>query len=221
MKLHTILVLDDDLSFLDSMKLALSPKFNVYAHQNIKDAKKTLSEKPIQLAIVDYSLNDESGFDFAKWILTLTPRPPWILVTAFANKDILIESVDLDVFSVVEKPFAWEKMQSAIDRALRTDSNVKSLLVSKNIVLNLQTFEVHCAGENIRLTQTEFLILKILIEKKNQRVEREEIVQHIWGNMNVAKNTFDTHFTNLKKKLPVLRNNLRVIRGLGYVFQDH
>lgn len=221
MKLPTILVLDGDLSFLDSMKIALSPNFNVCTHHDLESAKKTLREKIVRLAIVDHSLKEENGLDLIKELQALAYKPPWILVTALANKEIVIESVDLKVFSILEKPFPWEKLQSAIDRALQTNTPAQSLLASKNITLNLQTFEVNCSGENIRLTQTEFLILKILIEKKNQRVEREEIVQNIWGNMNVAKNTFDTHFTNLKKKLPILKNNLRVIRGLGYVFQDN
>jgi two-component system phosphate regulon response regulator PhoB len=69
------------------------------------------------------------------------------------------------------------------------------------------------------LTPIEFRILKMLWNRRNTLVRRDEICTKLWGRMKVTEHTFDTHFSNMKRKIPELRNQIEVVRGQGYVLR--
>jgi DNA-binding response OmpR family regulator len=75
-----------------------------------------------------------------------------------------------------------------------------------------------CGPEKILLTDIEYRILEILIRSKNRQVSREHLQEEIWGQSLISKHTLDTHIYNLKKKSDRLKKAVRVVHGIGFIF---
>jgi DNA-binding response OmpR family regulator len=134
-----------------------------------------------------------------------------------------IKSVNLRADALLEKPVDLVDLTQTVDRllALKTESvthKADPFLRQGDLVLNFSALTVSHAEQTYQLTDTEFRILWAFVSSEGRRVSREEILTNIWGNATLSSNLFDTHLTNLKKKLPFLKTRLRAVRGLGYIY---
>lgn len=227
-QLPTILVVDDDTSFLRTVEIAFRDHGRVLTAHSPETAIRILEDQPIHVIMSDFMMGRGTGHDIARVCNSLMPRPPVILVTGFADKDLAIKSIDLKIFALLEKPVDLETLIQTLERAI-TESKQRFAAIETQIFkgastntlsLNPATREACYGADTASLTLTEFRILAVLLEKRGQRVRREDLITLIWGNLNVSRNVFDTHFSNLKRKFPSLKEKLRVVRGEGYVLKD-
>jgi DNA-binding response OmpR family regulator len=188
-----------------------------------EEAKKLFSGIAFDIVVSDYRLSRGDGLDVLREVKKLCPTTPVVLVTAFAEKDMAIKSVNLRADALLEKPVDLVDLTQTVDRllALKTESvthKADPFLRQGDLVLNFSALTVSHAEQTYQLTDTEFRILWAFVSSEGRRVSREEILTNIWGNATLSSNLFDTHLTNLKKKLPFLKTRLRAVRGLGYIY---
>jgi DNA-binding response OmpR family regulator len=232
--MRTLLLIDDDSTFLDSVSLALRSRGTILRASAYEEAKKLLSGIAFDIVISDYKMTRGDGLDVLREVKRLCPTTPVILVTAFAEKDMAIKSVNLGANGLLEKPIDLVELTKTVDRllALRAETAAAKTLsplpepLSKmepshragDLVLNSSDLTVSHEGQTYQLTDIEFRILWAFVSSEGRRVSREELLTNIWGNATLSSNLFDTHLTNLKKKLPFLKTRLRAVRGLGYIY---
>jgi len=88
-------------------------------------------------------------------------------------------------------------------------------LVFKNLSLDLENFQLSQNGSDIKVTKTEFSLLKYLIDHQGVVVQREAIMKDIFGYDNyMYDRTIDTHMKNLRKKIG--EEMIETVRGVGY-----
>jgi DNA-binding response OmpR family regulator len=81
--------------------------------------------------------------------------------------------------------------------------------------LNPATHELYCQERLISLSQREFSLISILLERPGATFSRELLEERLYGwNEEVESNTIEVHIHNLRKKLG--QNMIRTIRGVGY-----
>lgn len=144
-------------------------------------------------------------------------------MTSHATKELVIESLHLKVQRFFEKPISAETLQLALEECLHENSGLhktNQVEIAPGIHLNFQLQAVIQDDKEVQLTTTEFEILKTLWAHRNQKILRQEIIEKIWAQRNISSNNFDTQFSNLKKKVPALRDHLTVIRGKGYIYSS-
>jgi DNA-binding response OmpR family regulator len=181
-----------------------------------------LKAKEFDCVLVDYFLNDGNGHDIAGWIATNVPWCSVILISARLDKKIAVDSFSHRVFDVLEKPYSLETALTKVQAALLETKKKKEVLARKSNEawsLDRERRVFRCGADVIMLTSTEVKILDVLIVATNQVVSRDKLVQAIWGSMNVADNTLDTHLTNLRKKAPFFKTMIKGVRGVGYIFE--
>jgi two-component system phosphate regulon response regulator PhoB len=115
---------------------------------------------------------------------------------------------------MLEKPFSVVELRAHVEKFLPAENDSFG-----SLQLHEETFSVRFCGNRIVLTPIEFQILNMLWSRRNRLVLREEICAKLWGKMKVTEHTFDTHFSNMKRKIPELRNQIQVVRGQGYVLR--
>ncbi|RYZ82503.1 MAG: response regulator transcription factor [Proteobacteria bacterium] len=224
MNLPTLLLVDDDPEFISAQTAALSSHFHIFQADSVIASLDILQKKSVDCAMVDYYLNDGNGHDVARWIQQNMPWCPVVLVSAGLSKDIAVESFAHRIFDVLEKPYGIEtvlkKLSSAVSEAQKRklDSGPKVIPVAE-YALDSEKRTIRYKDDLINLTLTEVKVLEILMAAKSRVVSREHLVKSIWKSMSVADNTLDTHLTNLRKKAPFLKNVIKGIRGVGYVFE--
>lgn len=222
MRLPTLLLVDDDREFVKAQMTALSTDFHVITAEGVNTALQILQKKEVDCVVVDYYLNDGNGHDIASWVASNMPWCPVLLISARLDKKIAMDSFAHKIFDILEKPYSLDTVMEKIQAALSESRKKKaspSHHVSDSWSLDRERRVFHCAGESISLTSTEVKILDILTLAINQVVSRDQLVHSIWGSMNVADNTLDTHLTNLRKKAPFFKTMIKGIRGVGYVFE--
>lgn len=223
MSIPTLLLIDDDREFLKAQSAALAGDYNLLIAEGVSAALQILQNKEVDCVLVDYFLNDGNGHEIASWMASNVPWCPVILISARLDKKIAVDSFTHRIFDVLEKPYSLELMLSKLQLALADSKKRKELFVRKGSTdawsLDRERRVFRCGAEVIMLTSTEVKILDVLIVATNQVVSRDKLVQAIWGSMNVADNTLDTHLTNLRKKAPFFKTMIKGVRGVGYIFE--
>jgi two-component system, NtrC family, response regulator HydG len=117
----SILVVDDDISVTDSVRLLLTDAgYQVETAHNVGRATAILSENQFDLVITDLCLPDGTGIDVITRIKTETPETEVILLTGHGSLDITIEAIKLGAYYYLEKPCSPDTLQTLISRALET-----------------------------------------------------------------------------------------------------
>lgn len=216
-----VLIVDDDMLLLQALSAGLHAEFNIFTAVNLTEARARFSKEKIDLILSDYYISTETGLEFSEWIQQKNPWCPFLLMSSRFTVDILKKSFDCRVVAVVEKPATLEditgKINSELKRSKFKADEFQSALSDVNFKLDLGQRLLQYDGEIINLTQTETKILESLVLNKGNVVKRSHLVEKIWGQTHVSENTLDTHFTNLKKKAPFLREQITGIHGIGYV----
>jgi PAS domain S-box-containing protein len=118
---HKILVVDDELEFLELMKELLSSEgFEVVTAINGKDALICLNdEKPVSLIIADYRMPEMDGAEFLEKAKEISPDTPRIMVTAYQNASMMEQSINLaEVFRFLTKPIDVDKILAEVKKAI-------------------------------------------------------------------------------------------------------
>lgn len=223
MSLSTVLLIDDDREFLKAQTAALGSSYHVLTAEGVSSALNILQTKNVDCVLVDYFLNDGNGHEIASWISKHLPWCSVILISARLDKKIAVDSFSHRIFDVIEKPYSLDVVVEKLQSTLVESKKKKELFNRKETgeawSLDRERRVFRCGPEVIMLTSTEVKILDVLIVAMNQVVSRDKLVNAIWGTMNVADNTLDTHLTNLRKKAPFFKTMIKGVRGVGYIFE--
>jgi len=208
MNVAQLLLVDDDQNVLSTLAHALGDVGSVDCCDSLEEAKKLVTQKKYDLLITDYRFTGGTGHDLAR---SLRYPTPVILITGFCDKDVAIRSIDLKIVALLEKPFDAQELLQQVRKHLPS--------LEDRLHFDESTRSITLRGKKVSLTQTEYAILSYLSKKTDQPVPRSELETVIWGEKSVSKNTLDTHFYNLKNKLPELKERLLAIHGTGFVLK--
>lgn len=217
-----ILAIDDDLAFLRTLQSVLKPTAYVRVANNRNNFIEAFRAEAFDVIITDYKMNLWSGLDLIEYVQEQDRTLPIIIVSGVADKGMAIKCSNLQVHRIIEKPIQLDELHDAIQSAFSRKRKLLTVvgLTFGPLKLYEDTFIVENNLSRVRLTETEFNILKILVENVERRVDRCVFEKRLWGNNRVCEHTLDTHLFNLKRKLPLLKAFLKNIRGHGYLLSE-
>ena len=142
-KRNRILYVDDEKENLIGLRVSFSPYYEVETALDTQEAMVLLAKKEICLVLVDYKMPDIDGISFIEKVKCLYPDLVFIVVTAYAEIDVVIRALDLHcIFSFVQKPWQLNDLKFTIDKAIEMyqirveNKRLKDDLIEKNICLN-------------------------------------------------------------------------------------
>ena len=185
------------------------------------------SEQNYDIILLDIMLPEMDGFEVLKELRKRNVQTPIIMLTAKNLEIDKILGLEFGADDYVTKPFSPRELQARVKAVLRR-VNIKPGLSSETkfsfgkIAVDFQKYECFKGDENILLTTLEFDLLKFLINHKGEVVNRDLIMDEVWGTeVLVASRTVDTHILNLRKKIednPAQPKWIICVRGRGYKF---
>ena len=122
----TLLIVDDEKSTRDGLRMALEESFDCYVAADIQEAMLLLKSEPIDLMLTDLRLAGESGMDLLDQTLTLTRPPVSIMMTAYGSVDTAVEAMRRGAWNFVTKPLNLDEVELLLKRALRSRSLEKN-----------------------------------------------------------------------------------------------
>lgn len=224
-----VLIVDDEKEIADLIEVYLKNEFfSVFKFYSAKEALEYIMKNEVDLAILDLMLADGNGLDICKEIRKKYSFPV-IMLTAKDEELDKITGLALGADDYITKPFkpleliARVKAQIRRYRQYNPSNLVKNdtVLIHKDLNINIDTYECSLDGKEIQLTPTEFSILKILLEKKGNVVSAEELFKTIWKDeyFNKNNNTIPTHIRHIREKINDFLEKPKYIKtvwGVGY-----
>lgn len=210
---HRVLIIDDDSEFAEHLSLLMPAHYQVKTAYSLKQAMDQLTKYPFDSVVSDFVLAEYDGFEFLKSLHSLAQPPKIIFMTAFANKEMAISLLNHGVQGLLEKPFSVSVLTELLEKQTAGKINPAWRLEPSTRVMSTT------AGD-FELTEVEFKVVSYLLSNLGKWISREELVEQIWGKDNRSRNVLDTHLTNLKRKVPNLRDAIKVVRGRGYLLEE-
>jgi two-component system KDP operon response regulator KdpE len=220
-----VLVVDDDPQLLRAMRIALSARgYDVAVAQSGTAGLAAAQEAPTDLVIVDLGLPDMDGVTIVHAIRGWS-QAPIIVLSARLTEQSKIHALDAGADDYVTKPFAMGELLARIRAALRRASPVEQSpsVVTEAFTVDLSAKRaVTAAGDEVRLTPTEWHLLEVLVRYPDRLVTHRQLLQEVWGpRYETETNYLRVHIANLRRKLepdPSRPRYLRTDPGLGYRF---
>ncbi len=177
------------------------------------------------LILLDVMLPGINGFEVLRRVRA-KKETPVILVTARDAVMDKVSGLDAGADDYITKPFAIEELLARIRVALKRKSapaTVSRQLTVDKVTIDLDRHEVIADGNPVELTNYEFELLRILMENCNIVLDRERLINEIWGyDYDGETNVVDVYVRHLRTKIDDKYGIklIQTIRGVGYVIKE-
>ena len=211
-----ILVVEDDKKISRILKLQLERKnHEITVIENGIDALNEIDKKRdfYDLMLLDLGLPLMEGNDVCKNVRKIS-EVPIIVVSAKNNIEEKVDLLKSGASDYVTKLFDFLELDARIDINIRKEKI--SEIIYKTLKLNTENYFVYLEKTPVLLTKTEFELVKLLIENKEEIVSRDRIVEKIWG-WEASDNLLDSTMKKIRQKLG--KEKIKTVRGIGYILK--
>lgn len=221
----SILIVEDE----ENLGITLSEYLKGLGHEcswakDVRTARELFkSEKP-SVILMDIGLPDGNGLDLAREFRKYRRDFVLLFLSALNDPETKVEGLEIGADDYITKPFALKELTLRLKRILSSQSEIDKLpeeISHGPLKIWFKRYEVQDADGNvIGLSQKECAILELLYTKKNEAVDREEIIEKIWGEDKFPSNrTVDNYIVKLRKWCesdPKKNIEIQSIRSIGY-----
>lgn len=233
---YRILAVDDEEHILELIEYNLMKNgFSVITATSGEEALKILSEKHVDLALLDIMMEGIDGIEVLKQIRGNAKLEdlPVILLTAKAEEIDKVLGLELGADDYLTKPFGVHELPARIKAVLRrsnrskketiTQEKTKEFVSIGKLTIDKETRDALVDGQVVDLALKEFELLYLLVKNQGKVFSRDQVLEMVWGYDYYGETrTVDVHIRNIRKKLEEKGLNpdcIKTVRGVGYKFQ--
>lgn len=217
-----LLVVEDDRALATLLRRALVDEgYAVDVAGRATLADEMVSTNDYSLIVLDLGLPDGDGQDLCERWRARGLTSHILMLTARDARLDRIGGLDAGADDYVTKPFDYDEFAARVRALLRRPrAQRRPNLVAGDLVLDPATRSVARAGVQVALTTREFTLLRLLLSKAGQVVERGELMEQAWdAHYEGMSNTLEVHIAALRRKLdqPGRASPIETVRGVGYL----
>ena len=228
----SILLVEDEENLHEALKLNLELEgYEVTSSFDGASALKALDNEYFDLIILDVMLPEMDGITVAESIRLNNDEVPILILSAKNSSADRVLGLKKGADDYMTKPFNLEELLLRVTKLINKNKKLQdrsSLGSTYSFGGNLIDFKAQEAstqsGSKIQLSKKETMLLKLLIENKNEVVPREKILQAVWGyNVYPTTRTIDNFILNFRKYFEKDSRNPRYfhsVRGVGYKYSE-
>lgn len=219
-----VLIVDDDRELCELLSERLGTEGFVIdaVHDGLRGLERALSND-YALVVLDLMLPGMSGLDVLRRIRARSPLPVLVLTARGEDVDRIL-GLEIGADDYLPKPFNPRELIARIRAILRRTARAATTtepLVLGDIRLDPAAREAQIEGAPLGLTNAEFTVLEMLIQRAGQVVTREQLTETVLGRkLGPFDRVIDVHVSNIRKKLSSGHgtNRIKAVRGSGYLF---
>jgi two-component system, OmpR family, alkaline phosphatase synthesis response regulator PhoP len=231
-KKRSILLVEDEQNLHEALKLNLELEgYEVTSAYDGAAALKIVQSEYFDLIILDVMLPEVDGITVTQTIRLQNIEVPILILSAKNTSADRVLGLKKGADDYLTKPFNLEELvlrvQKLIEKnkKLQDRSSVGDVYSFGSNSIDFKAQEAKTAsGEKIQLSRKETMLLKLLIENKNEVVQREKILQAVWGyNVYPTTRTIDNFILNFRKYFEEDSRNPKYfhsVRGVGYKYTE-
>lgn len=224
--MYTVLVCDDDIAILNSIKIYLTQEgYNVLTATNGLEVLDIIDKNEIHCLILDIMMPKMDGLN-----ATVKIRErfnfPIIMLSAKSEDTDKIAGLSFGADDYVTKPFNPLELIARVKSQIRRYSSLGSMeksddkIITGGLMLDTKQKLVTVDGEVVHLTAREYKILEYLMKNMNTVLTSSQIYEAVWNEASFGiEKTVTVHIRNIREKIeinPKEPKYLKVVYGLGY-----
>lgn len=229
--MYNILVCDDEKEIVDAIEIYLSKEgYNIIKAYNGKEALKIVKERDdIHLIILDIMMPVLDGISTAN-LIRKDKSIPIIMLSAKSEDYDKIAGLNNGADDYVTKPFNPLELIARVNSQIRRYTMLgtiadkvqegKNIYKTGELIIDDNTKQVTVEGKEVKLTPTEYNILKFLTKNKGIVYSIEQIYENVWEEESyAAENIIAVHIRHIREKIEINPREpkyLKVIWGIGY-----
>jgi DNA-binding response OmpR family regulator len=216
-----LLFLEDDPETARSVTCALAERgFEVCHAGAIDDALAALEAGLPEVAVLDLRVPGGSGYEVLDALRARDRHVPILILTALDAVEDRVQGLEKGADDYLVKPFAFTELLARIRALLRRRAGGMDLLRAGRIEIDPLRSRASCDDSLLDLTRTEFALLRALSEHRGEVLNREVLLELVWGyRFDPGTNIIEVHINRLRRKLAEVgeAETIRTVRGVGYV----
>lgn len=223
-----ILLVEDEESLQDTIKLNLELEgYEVSAVNNGKTALEEFARKRFDLVILDVMLPEVDGFTICQTIRLENTKVPILFLTAKSSAEDRIFGLKIGGDDYLTKPFNLDEFLLRVDKLLKRSAPASSNELNEfkfgKCEIDFDAFTVTTIkGEEIQLSKREMKLLRLFVDRRNEVLSRETILETVWGyDIFPSTRTIDNYILAFRKyfeKEPKNPKHFLSVRSVGYKF---
>lgn len=226
--MYNILVCDDDKEIVKAIEIYLTKEgYNVFKAYDGNECLEILQKNKVQLVILDIMMPKKDGIETINEIRKKYSIPV-IMLSAKSEDEDKIKGLDMGADDYVTKPFNPQELIARVNSLLRRYTKLGSAVEEEeenifrvgDLEIDDNLKQVKINEQEIKLTPTEYKILKFLTENKGKVYSINQIYENIWAeDCYGAENIIAVHIRHIREKIeinPKEPKYLKVIWGVGY-----
>lgn len=215
--MRTIAIVEDD-TYIGNMLAELLTANGYAAVRAYSGSEAVLLLERVRpdLVILDLMLPGMSGEEVLSRIAGICPV---IILSAKADVRGKVKNLNAGAVDYITKPFDNDELLARIGVHLRRGAGERAPLSLGGLEMDFDTFEVRAEGVPVRLTKTEFAILRTFLENPRKVFSRSAILDYIEGFVpDGEESSIGVHISNLRRKLEEAtpKNYIQTVWGIGF-----
>jgi DNA-binding response OmpR family regulator len=217
-----IIIVEDEEDMLELIEYHLEKEgFTSVGFLNTKMVTQMLEEEDVDLLIMDRNLPVVEGSEFVKELREYGFNIPVIFLSAKDSDENIEEGFMCGGDDYITKPFNMKELILRVRSVLKRTSKKVSegKLAFRDLLLDLSTRELFVDGQNVEVTKLEFDLLSEFIRNKNSVLDRDYLLENVWGDSeNYQYKTVNVAINRLKEKIDPDKSKdyIQTVRGIGY-----
>jgi two-component system alkaline phosphatase synthesis response regulator PhoP len=228
----SILLVEDEENLHEALKLNLELEgYNVTSAFDGAAALKAVDAEYFDLIILDVMLPEMDGISVAETVRISNNEVPILILSARNSSADRVLGLKKGADDYLTKPFNLEELLLRVhklidkNKRLLDKSSIGNSYTFGNNIIDFKAQEASTkSGQKIQLSKKETMLLRLLIENKNEVVPREKILQAVWGyNVYPTTRTIDNFILNFRKYFEDDSRNPKYfhsVRGVGYKYSE-
>ena len=221
-----VLVVDDEGNLTELLRMALRYEgWEVRTADTGLTAVRAAKEFSPDAVVLDMMLPDFDGMEVMRRMRVEDPNVPVLFLTARDAVEDRVAGLTAGGDDYVTKPFSLEEVVARLRALMRrtavATNDVSSALVVGDLTLDEDSHEVTRGGTEIRLTATEFELLRYLMRNPKRVLSKAQILDRVWNyDFGGQANVVELYISYLRKKIDAGRDPMiHTMRGVGYVLK--
>lgn len=232
MKKASILLVEDEENLHEALKLNLELEgYEITSAYDGNQALQRVAQEYFDLIIMDIMIPEMDGIQVTETIRIQNNQVPILILSAKNNSSDKVAGLKKGADDYLTKPFNLEELLLRVQKLISKNAimqeknNIPDTYRFGNNLIDFKAQEaINKNGQKIQISKKEAMLLKLLIENKNQVVTREKILQTVWGyNVYPTTRTIDNFILSFRKYFEKDSRHPRYfhsVRGVGYKYSE-
>ena len=204
LKKTTVLLVEDNDELRKKFKLILSTYVEeVYEASNGQEAIDIFIQKKPNFVITDFKLPLIDGLELTTFIRRLNKHIPIIVISAYTEKESLIEFASMNLIQYLVKPIDFDHLNRLLEKCAQEllESGLIEVQLTKNSIYSFSQKHIIKDDTYVSLSPNEIKFLELLIQHKKKLVSLDMIEYEIYENENFTDSALNNLVSKLRKKI--------------------